>query len=388
MKILIKDTLNKTALNIFLKNNYEVTYNIEECDIICVRSKTKITKEMIDEAKNLKVIGCFCIGTNNVDLNYCLEKGIPVFNCPGGNTRSVTEYIIGQIINLSRQLVDFNLNTYKNIWNKYSTNCFEIKNKTLGIIGWGNIGSQVSVIAESLGMNVLYYDVKDVVPIGNAKKCEDLNNLFKSSNFITIHVPLLPSTKNLINKDLLNQMTAEGPHFIINASRGGIINHEDLYEALLTHKLNGAALDVFPNEPLKSFDKWPLEDSIENKILKLQNVLFTPHIAGSTEESQSNIGTEVATKIVNYLKTGRTISSVNFPELVGNKNSIINVHKNIPGSLSKINNILSKHNILSQQLKTKNKIGYCIFKLENQDISTNLVDELNKLDITIFNRIL
>ena len=141
-------------------------------------------------------------------------------------------------------------------------------------------------------------------------------------------------------------------------------------------------------EPLKSFDKWPLEDSIENKILKLQNVIFTPHIAGSTEESQSNIGTEVATKIVNYLKTGRTISSVNFPELVGNKNSIINVHKNIPGSLSKINNILSKHNITSQQLKTKNKIGYCIFKLENKDISTNLVDELNKLDITIFNRIL
>ena len=183
-------------------------------------------------------------------------------------------------------------------------------------------------------------------------------------------------------------MTAEGPHFIINASRGGVINHEDLYESLLTHKLNGVALDVFPNEPLKSFDKWPLENSIENKILKLQNVIFTPHIAGSTEESQSNIGTEVATKIVNYLKTGRTISSVNFPELVGNKNSIINVHKNLPGSLSKINNILSKHNIISQQLKTKNKIGYCIFTLENQDISTNLVDELNKLDITIFNRIL
>ena len=387
-KVLIKDKLGETALNIFKNNNYEITYDIEDCDIICIRSKTKITKEIIDKAKNLKVIGCFCIGTNNVDLDYALEKGIPVFNCPSGNTRSVAEYTIAQIINLSRQLREFDINMSRNIWNKYSTNCFEIKNKTLGIIGLGNIGKQVSVIAESLGMNVLYYDIKDIVPIGNAKKCEDLNSLFKYSNFITIHVPLLESTKNLVNKDLLNQMTSEGQHFIINASRGGVLNHNDLYEALVSNKLDGAVVDVFPNEPLKSFDKWPLENSIENKIIKLKNVIFTPHIAGSTEESQSNIGIDVATKIVNYLKTGRTISSVNFPELVGNENSIINIHKNIPGSLSKINNILSKHNIITQELKTKNKIGCCIFKIEDQNICKNLIDELNKLDITIFNRIL
>ena len=388
MKILLTAEIDKTAINIFKENNIKITDNLEKCDVICARSKSKITKCMIKRAKNLKAIACFCIGTNNVDLDYAQEVGIPVFNSPAANTRSVTEYIIGQIINLSRHLCDFNINTHNNIWHKYSNNCFEIKNKTLGIIGWGNIGTQVSVIAESLGMNVLFYDVRNVVPIGNALQCQDLQTLFKYSNFITVHVPLLPSTKNLINKELFELMTCDGPHYIINASRGGVVNHEDLYDALNNNKLDGAALDVYHTEPLVSYERWPEKDSIDDKLLKLKNVIFTPHIAGSTVESQGNIGIDVATKIVNFLKTGRTISSVNFPELIGIKNSIINVHKNVPGSLSKINNILSKHNIVSQQVKTTNKIGYCIIELENKDDVEELINELNKLDINVFTRIL
>lgn len=331
--------------------------------ILGIRSKTNITKKVLEKNSHLMTIGAFCIGTNQIDTTYSNKVGIPVFNAPYSNTRSVAEMVLAQMISLSRNLGDKNIQTHQGKWNKSANGCKEVRGKTLGIIGYGHIGSQLSVLAESLGLQVIYYDIVKKLPMGNAKSVDSLQDLLKNSDFVSLHVPETPQTINMISHKEFSHMRT-GSH-LINASRGTVVDIDALVENLKNHKVGGAAIDVFPVEPQSNSElfKSPLQN--------LSNVILSPHIGGSTEEAQESIGHEVADSFIKFIMNGSTTWSVNFPnvDLPIHKNNIrlLNVHRNTPGVLKDINEIVASTgaNISAQYLATDPEIGYLVMDLES-----------------------
>lgn len=335
--------------------------------------------DLIKDAPCLLSVGCFCIGTNQVDLQAALSKGIAVFNSPFSNSRSVAELIIAEIIALARQLGDRNTEMHEGRWNKRSAGCYEIRGKVLGIVGYGHIGSQLSVLAEAMGMRVVFYDVVPIMPLGSATQMRSLNELLRTADFVTLHVPELPSTTEMIGERELALMKPGS--FLLNASRGRVVQLDALKSALKSGHLAGAALDVFPQEPECNGDFWA-----DAELAALSNVILTPHIGGSTEEAQAAIGNEVATAMVKFLNSGCSVGSVNFPEVdlkaarmpEGGQGRflcrLLNVHHNVPGVLKKINLILAEHNIEKQTCESKGPFAYVIV-----DASTTEADDLDRI---------
>ncbi|KAI8380777.1 hypothetical protein BD560DRAFT_387074 [Blakeslea trispora] len=372
VKVLLLENINETAVTAFKKQGYQVeTYakalvgdelieKIRDVHVIGIRSKTKLTKQVLDQAKNLLAIGCFCIGTNQVDLQAAAKQGIAVFNSPFSNSRSVAELVIGEIIVLARQLGDRNTEMHEGTWNKVSKNCYEIRHKVLGIVGYGHIGSQLSVLAEAMGMTVYFYDVLQIMPLGQAKPVESLDELLAISDYVTLHVPETEDTKNMIGEHEIQQMKRGA--YLLNNARGTVVHIPALIKGLQSGHLAGAAIDVYPKEPASNgphFDYYP-------ELLKCRNLIMTPHIGGSTEEAQSMIGVEVSTALTKFINEGTSIGAVNFPEVdlrairEDDKNTVrvLYTHQNIPGVLREINEIFADHNVEKQYSDSKGDIAY------------------------------
>lgn len=398
IRILFLENISDQAVKNFQRNGYtkvekitkalteeELIKEIKDVHILGIRSKTKITKKVLDAAQKLQTIGCFCIGVNQVDLKYATQKGVAVFNAPYSNTRSVAELVIGLSIMLIRRIPDKNKAAHEGIWMKEAKGSYELRGKTLGIIGYGNIGSQVSVLAEALGMKVLFYDVETKLPLGNAIDAKSLKELVSKSDVVTLHVPENAQTKNLVNKTLLKNFKQGA--ILINYARGEVVDLEALRKAILDGKIGGAAIDVFPWEPEKNGDRFqtPLQD--------LSNVILTPHIGGSTEEAQENIGEDVSNKLFNYLEKGVTFGSHTVPGLSlppqEGTHRILHIHNNVPGVLSEINTQLSKNNIniLGQYLKTNDDIGYVVLDVDKK-LSAQALQLLKEVKATIKVRLL
>ena len=358
----------------------ELIKNLKDVKVLCSRSRTQISRDVILNSQ-LDCIGAFCIGVNQIDLETACQQGIPVFNAPYSNTRSVAEMVIALMIGLSRSLFDHSRNMHQGKWKKFTEGCFELRGKTLGIIGYGHIGSQVSVLAEALGMKILYYDIISKLPIGNAKPVFNLKSLLEKSDFVTLHVPETPQTKNLISKKEIGFMKPACR--LINTSRGSVLDISAVKEALETNKLSGVAIDVFPQEPKTS------EESFDFPLQNKDHVILTPHIGGSTQEAQISIVSEVCKSLKNFLFTGTTQDSVNFPSLFippipKNVTRVSNIHKNQPGVLSQINKLVSKSgaNIKTQYLATNESIGYLVMDLEKEDVK-DICQKMSKLDVSI-----
>lgn len=362
----------------------ELIEKLKGVHVLGIRSKTQVTRAVLSQSPELLFIGCFCIGTNQVDLEMAELCGIPVFNAPFSNTRSVAEMVIAEIIMLSRQLGDRVRELHEGIWKKTATNCFEVRGKTLGIVGYGHIGSQVGVMAEFLGMSVLYYDIVPKMSHGNTQPCESLNLLLKQSDFVTLHVPETPQTRNLIQAEQIAHMKRGS--YLINASRGTVVQVSAVTEALKSGHLAGAALDVYPEEPEANTNQFQCE------LQKISNVILTPHIGGSTQEAQVNIGREVLNSLLKFVREGSTTSAVNFPQvdvpLIPGTFRILNIHKNVPGVLKDINRIISdlNANIHNQVLSTNPRIGYLVTDID-QDVSQRVLDALTNLKTSIRTRI-
>lgn len=342
----------------------ELIKAVKGVHLIGIRSKARITKAVLDAADKLIAIGAFCIGVNQIDLRTAAEKGIAVFNAPHANTRSVAELIIGLCVMLIRRIPDKNAAAHDGTWMKDAKGSFELRGKTLGIIGYGNIGSQVSIMAEAMGMHVIYHDIATKLPHGNAKPIRDLKEMLRQSDIVTLHVPSDATTHNMINAETLKAMKKGS--ILLNYARGDVVDLPALKKALLSGKLLGAAVDVFPEEPEKNGDHF---DCI---LQNLSNVILTPHIGGSTEEAQSNIGLDVTAKLIKYLDLGtsegsHTVPPVNLPPQSGT-HRILHIHRNIPGVLGEINSRLSAHgiNIVGQYLNTSPEIGYVILDVESK----------------------
>lgn len=363
----------------------ELKEAIKDAHFIGLRSRTHLTAEMIEAAPKLIAVGCFCIGTNQVDLNAAKARGIPVFNAPFSNTRSVAELVLGEILLLMRNVPQANAEVHRGVWNKSATGSHEVRGKKLGIIGYGHIGSQLSIIAESLGMDVYFYDIENKLPLGNAKQVRSLEELLSSCDVVSLHVPELPSTKNLMNATRIAQLKQGA--ILINAARGTVVDIDALAQALKDGKIHGAAIDVFPVEPAS------INEEFVSPLREFDNVILTPHIGGSTAEAQENIGFEVAGKFVKYSDNGSTLSSVNFPEVSlpeheGTKR-LLHIHENRPGILNKLNQIFveANLNIAAQYLQTDPKIGYVVVDVETNDASP-LLTKLKEIDGTIRARVL
>ena len=342
----------------------ELIKAVKGVHLIGIRSKTQITKNVIGAADKLLAIGCFCIGVNQVDLKSAMESGVAVFNAPHANTRSVAELIIGLCVMLIRKVPDKNAAAHAGTWLKEAKGSFELRGKTLGIVGYGNIGSQVSTMAESMGMHVVYYDIATKLPHGNAKQIRNLGELLKQSDIVTLHVPSDVTTCNMLNAETLRSVKKGG--ILLNYSRGDIVDLDALGKAIKSGKISGAAVDVFPNEPEKNGDKF------SSMLQNLPNVILTPHIGGSTEEAQASIGLDVTSKLIKYLELGisqgsHTVPSVSLPLQKGT-HRILHIHRNIPGVLGEINSRLSKRgiNITGQYLKTNEDIGYVILDVDSK----------------------
>ena len=363
----------------------ELKEAIKDAHFIGLRSRTHLTADMIEAAPKLIAVGCFCIGTNQVDLNAAKARGIPVFNAPFSNTRSVAELVLGEILLLMRNVPQANAEVHRGVWNKSATGSHEVRGKKLGIIGYGHIGSQLSIIAESLGMDVYFYDIENKLPLGNAKQVRSLEELLSSCDVVSLHVPELPSTKNLMNAERIAQLKQGA--ILINAARGTVVDIDALTQALKDGKIHGAAIDVFPIEPAS------INEEFVSPLREFDNVILTPHIGGSTAEAQENIGFEVAGKFVKYSDNGSTLSSVNFPEVSlpeheGTKR-LLHIHENRPGILNKLNQIFveANLNIAAQYLQTDPKIGYVVVDVETNDASP-LLTKLKEIDGTIRARVL
>ena len=396
MKILLAENIHQVAKQRLEEEGYSVdmlSHAPDENELISlmpkydgigIRSKTNLTKKALESAPNLSVIGAFCIGTNQVELKSANALGIPVFNAPYSNTRSVAELVIAEMIALSRQLGDRNNLAHKGEWMKSADGSKEVRGKILGIVGYGHIGSQVSVLAESMGMRVVFYDIIKKLPLGNAQSITHLKDLLRQADFVSLHVPETNQTMNMIGAEEI-QVMKKGS-FLINASRGTVVQIESLVAALKSKHIAGCAIDVFPIEPASNKEKFisPLQN--------LSNVILTPHIGGSTEEAQYSIGLEVAESFRRYLKTGSTLGAVNFPNVdlvhMNQAKRIMNVHKNEPGVLGEINCIVSKAgaNIQAQALSTDEKIGYLLMDVEQAD-AHRLSSEISKLSRSIKTRI-
>ena len=358
---------------------------IRNVHLVGIRSKTKLTAKVLAAAEKLQAIGCFCIGINQVDLAAATSHGIAVFNAPYSNTRSVAELVIGSSIMLIRKIIDKNKAAHQGIWLKEATGSYELRGKTLGIIGYGNIGSQLSVLAEGLGMKVIFYDTETKLPLGNAESKKSLKEVVMLADIVSLHVPEIASTKNLINKNNLKFFKQGG--ILINYARGEVVDLDALAKSLSEGQIGGAAIDVFPWEPEKNGDKFtsPLQG--------LSNVILTPHIGGSTQEAQHNIGDDVSAKLFNYLEKGisfgsHTIPALSLPPQEGT-HRILHIHRNVPGVLSEINTQLSKHkiNILGQYLKTNDAIGYVVLDVD-KSLSNNALALLRNVKDTIKVRML
>ncbi|MCC7399929.1 MAG: phosphoglycerate dehydrogenase [Chitinophagaceae bacterium] len=398
IRILFLENISDTAVNNFRQQGYtqvekinkalteqELVNEIRDVHILGIRSKTQVTKNILDAAKKLQAIGCFCIGVNQVDLKEATKKGVVVFNAPYSNTRSVAELVIGASVMLIRRIPDKNKAAHEGIWMKDAKGSYELRGKTLGIIGYGNIGSQVSVLAESLGMKVIFYDIETKLPLGNAEDAKSLKELIGRADIVTLHVPETALTKNLINKNNLKYFKKGA--ILINYARGEVVDLDALRKAIIEGQIGGAAVDVFPKEPEKNGDKF--ETAIQN----CSNVILTPHIGGSTEEAQQNIGEDVSIKLLNFLEKGitngsHTVPALSLPPQEG-AHRILHIHNNVPGVLSEINTRLSKNNIniLAQYLKTNEEIGYVVLDLDKK-ISDQAFQLLKEVKQTIKVRML
>lgn len=365
----------KTALS-----EPELIERIRDISVLGIRSKTEVTAKVLEHAKKLLVIGAFSIGTNQIDIAQAASKGIAVFNAPYSNTRSVVELILGEILMLHRQTFDKSQKLHKGIWDKSAKGCHEIRRRKLGIIGYGNIGSQLSVLAENLGMEVYFYNTSEKLALGNARKCNSMSEVLEVADVVTIHVDGKPSNRNLIADREFAQMK-DGVLFL-NASRGFVVDTESLAKYVKNGKVAGAALDVFPKEPKND------NESFESVLQNLPNVILTPHVGAGTQEAQFNIGEFVTSKIINFVNTGNTTLSVNLPEIhlseLNNFHRFIHIHQNLPGVLAKINNIIAKHgiNIEGQYLKTNDYVGYVITDVSTK-YSKEAISELKSIPETI-----
>lgn len=363
----------------------ELKEAIQDAHFVGIRSRTQLTEEVIESANKLIAIGCFCIGTNQVDLKAAMARGIPVFNAPYSNTRSVAELVLAQAILLLRRVPEKNMVCHRGGWDKSAVGSFETRGKTLGIVGYGSIGSQLSVIAESLGMHVIYYDVVTKLPLGNARQVGSMGELLANADVVSLHVPEVPSTRYFFTKEQFAQMK-EGAIFM-NAARGTCVVIEDLADALKSGHLGGAAVDVFPKEPKANGEEF------QSPLRGLDNVILTPHVGGSTMEAQANIGLEVGEKFVAYSDKGMTLSAVNFPEialpLTEGQHRLLHIHKNVPGVLSKINTLFAEQgiNIAGQSLMTKGDVGYLVMDVD-ASASQEALDTLHHVEGTIRVRVL
>ncbi|WP_199609128.1 phosphoglycerate dehydrogenase [Flocculibacter collagenilyticus] len=398
IKILLLEGVHHSAIEVIKANGYsnieyiktslpedELIEKIKDVHFLGIRSRTQITENVIAAAEKLVAVGCFCIGTNQVDLEATQIRGIPVFNAPFSNTRSVAELVLGEILLLFRGIPEKNAMAHRGEWQKSAAGSFEARNKTLGIIGYGHIGTQLGIMAENIGMNVLFYDIETKLPLGNANQLSTMTELLKKSDVITLHVPETPQTKNMIGEAELALMKQGA--ILINASRGTVIDIDALANALRDKRLSGAAIDVFPVEPKSNTEEFisPLRE--------FDNVILTPHVGGSTQEAQENIGIEVAGKLAKYSDNGSTLSAVNFPEVSlpeqAGRSRILHIHENKPGILTKINEAFTAHgiNIAAQYLQTSEHIGYVVIDLDAEK-SAIALQELKNIEGTIRARIL
>lgn len=398
IKILLLEGVHQTAVDVLERAGYtNIEYHkaslgeeallasIKDAHFVGLRSRTQLTAEVLHHAEKLVAIGCFCIGTNQVDLSTAEQLGIPVFNAPFSNTRSVAELVIGEIIMLMRGIPQRNAISHRGGWLKSANGSVEVRGKTLGVIGYGHIGTQLGILAETLGMRVIFFDIEDKLPLGNASQIHSMDELLAQADVVSLHVPETPQTKNMFAKAEFAKMRQGS--FFINASRGTVVEIDDLAQALTSEYLAGAAIDVFPVEP-KSND-----DEFVSPLRGLDNVLLTPHIGGSTAEAQENIGIEVAGKLVKYSDNGSTLSAVNFPEVSlaqhRGTSRLLHIHQNRPGVLIKINQAFSEKgiNIAAQYLQTTAEIGYVVMEVDSDQAEEALV-ELKSIEGTIRARVL
>ena len=397
INVLLLEKVDKIAFDLFKEEGYNVESmdgslnekdlikKIKDVSILGIRSKTIISDKVIKSANKLLAIGAFCIGTNQIKFESCNDSGIVVFNAPYSNTRSVVEIVIAQIINLMRKIVIKSNKMHSGVWRKDSLDSFEIRNKVIGIVGYGNIGSQLSVICEALGMKVLYYDIVDKLSIGNAKKCKSLIDLLKNSDIVSLHVDGKKSNTNLISDKEFSIMKEKS--ILVNYSRGNVVDIDSLIKNIKSKKLMGAALDVFPEEPSNNNEKF------KSKVQGIEEIILSPHIGGSTKEAQKNIGSYVPDKIIDFINSGNTSSSVNFPKLSlpeqSDSHRLIHIHKNQPGVMLKINKIISEYNIniKGQYLKTNEEIGYVITDIDSV-YNKEVVKSLKNIPATIKLRVL
>lgn len=398
IKILLLENISDTAVRQFKDAGYtdikrvsgalgedELIREIGDVHLLGIRSKTQVTSRVLAHAKKLQAIGCFCIGVNQVDLKAATQQGVAVFNAPYSNTRSVAELVIGLAIMLIRRIPDKDKAAHEGIWMKEAKGSYELRGKTMGIIGYGNIGSQVSVLAEAIGMKVRFYDVVTKLPLGNAESTRSLKELVSMSDIVTLHVPETAQTKNLINKNTIRHFKKGS--ILLNYARGEVVDLEALRKALDDGALSGAAIDVFPWEPEKNGDRF------ETPLQHAKNVILTPHIGGSTEEAQQNIGQDVSDKMLHYLEKGMSTGSHSIPSLSlpphEGAHRILHVHRNVPGVLSEINLSLSRNkiNIVGQYLKTNDEIGYVVLDVDKK-LSTAALKLLKEVPETIKVRLL
>ncbi len=398
IRILLLEGIHETAVESFAAAGYSnverLTHSlvgsdlldaIGDVDVIGIRSRTQIDAAALDGAKKLKTIGCFCIGTNQVDLDAARRMGIPVFNAPFSNTRSVAELAIADIILLMRGIPEKSARAHRGEWAKSARNSYEVRGKCLGIVGYGRIGTQLGILAEGLGMRVLYYDIEHKLPLGNAAPANNLEELFAEADVVSLHVPETPVTRNIINAEALRAMRPGS--LLINAARGTVVDIEALARALESGHIGGAAIDVFPFEPKSN------QETFESPLRKFDNVILTPHIGGATEEAQYNIAREVVAKLVKYHDNGSTASAVNFPQVTipdhQGRRRILHIHKNEPGVMEQINRVFSTRgvNVAAQYLETREDVGYVVMDIELDDPS-RLLDELRAITATIRVRLL
>ncbi|MCP1374136.1 phosphoglycerate dehydrogenase [Dyella lutea] len=400
IKVLLLEGVSQNAVETFRQAGYtqieyhqkslpeaELKARVAEAHIVGIRSRSHLTAEVLAEAKRLIAIGCFCIGTNQVDLQTAKTLGVPVFNAPYSNTRSVAELVLAEAIMLLRGIPQKNALCHRGGWTKSALGSYEARGKTLGVIGYGHIGTQVGVLAESLGMQVIFHDIESKLSLGNARAAASLDDLLERSDVVTLHVPETPATQNMFGATQIAKMRKGA--LLINASRGTVVDIDALAEALRTEHLAGAAIDVFPVEPKGN------DDPFVSPLVGMDNVILTPHIGGSTLEAQDNIGIEVAAKLVRYSDNGSTLSAVNFPEVSlpehPKSRRLLHIHRNVPGVLSRINELFSAGNINidAQFLQTDPDVGYVVIDVSADEAQASaLKDQLAAIQGTLRTRVL
>ncbi len=400
IKVLLLEGVSQSALDVFHKAGYsqidfhekslpdnELKQRIADAHIVGIRSRTQLTPELLEHAKRLMAIGCFCIGTNQVDTADAGLRGVPVFNAPYSNTRSVAELVIAEAILLMRGIPQKNAECHRGGWSKSAAGSYEVRDKVLGIVGYGHIGTQIGVLAEALGMRVIFHDIEPKLSLGNARSAIGLDELLAISDVVTLHVPENASTNQMIG-DREVALMKRGAH-LINASRGSVVDIDALASALRAGHIGGAAVDVFPVEPKGNGEVFA------SPLLGMDNVILTPHVGGSTLEAQDNIGIEVAAKLVRYSDNGSTLSAVNFPEvsLPGHPNSrrILHIHRNVPGVMSQINDVISRShvNIDAQFLQTNTQVGYVVIDVTaDAEQAARIKDDMLQITGTLRARVL